>query len=398
LKILFLAPQPFYVERGTPIAVRTAVDALCDEGHEVDLVVFHEGADWQRQGMRLIRIPAPPGIRNVRIGLSPKKLICDLWLAATAARLIARGRYDVVHAVEEAVFIGLACRLIRRFRLVYDMDSLMVDQIEEKWPAARRISAPMRAMEALAVRRADLVLPVCAAIEDRAVAIAGRQTVRLLPDVGLGTEPDPSVSVDDLREGWREERPIALYVGNLEAYQGIDLLLQAMRVMPPQGRCHLVIIGGDEESVRAYRQAAERDGLGVDVRFLGPRPLSALPGFLAQADILCSPRLKGVNTPMKVYSYMASGRSIVATAIRSHTQVLDEGSAELVEPTPDAFAAGLARLSASPALRAALAERARAHVLEHYSLAAFRLRLREAYALVDDDGVAKASSGAPAHP
>jgi glycosyltransferase involved in cell wall biosynthesis len=382
VRILFLAPQPFYVERGTPIAVRTAVDALCDDGHEVDLVVFHEGRDWRRPGMRLIRIPAPPGINNVRIGLSPKKLVCDLWLAATAARLVLRGRYDVIHAVEEAVFVGLACRLFSRFRLVFDMDSLMVDQIEEKWPAARAIGAPMRWIEALALTGADLVLPVCAAIEERAVAVAGRDKVRLLPDAALAVQGGASGAIDDLHAGWAEERPIALYVGNLETYQGIDLLLDAMRAMPPPTRCHLVIIGGDDKAIAAYQRTAAEAGLGADVRFLGARPLDTLPGYLAQADMLCSPRLKGVNTPMKVYSYMASGRPIVATAIRSHTQVLDDSCAELVAPTPGAFADGLARLAASPARRAALAERAEARVRERYSLDAFRSRLRDAYALL----------------
>ena len=43
MKILFLAPQPFFLERGTPIAVRMAVETLARLGHRVDLLVEREG-------------------------------------------------------------------------------------------------------------------------------------------------------------------------------------------------------------------------------------------------------------------------------------------------------------------------------------------------------------------
>jgi hypothetical protein len=61
MRILFLAPHPFFAERGTPIAVRLAVEALCKAGHEVDLLTYHEGQDIAVPGMRLIRIAATAG-------------------------------------------------------------------------------------------------------------------------------------------------------------------------------------------------------------------------------------------------------------------------------------------------------------------------------------------------
>lgn len=45
MKILLVAPQPFYQERGTPMAVRLLAATLCEFGHEVDLLVYHVGAD-----------------------------------------------------------------------------------------------------------------------------------------------------------------------------------------------------------------------------------------------------------------------------------------------------------------------------------------------------------------
>ena len=53
---------------------------------------------------------------------------------------------------------------------------------------------------------------------------------------------------------------------------------------------------------------------------------------LVIADLLVSPRVKGENTPFKVYTFLASGRPLLATRIPTHTQLLDDDLAWLVEP------------------------------------------------------------------
>ena len=54
MNVLLLAPQPFYRERGTPIAVRLLAETLCSLGHAVDLLVYHEGEDISFPGLRLL--------------------------------------------------------------------------------------------------------------------------------------------------------------------------------------------------------------------------------------------------------------------------------------------------------------------------------------------------------
>lgn len=384
MKILFLAPHPFFVERGTPIAVRQAVSVLCDQGHEVDVLTYHEGEDVRIPGARIIRIKPGFGIRNVPIGFSVKKLACDAWLAVAAFRQIRRCDYDVVHAVEEAVFIGLAGRLLGRFRLVYDMDSLMPDQIAEKWPAARAVLPPLHWLERYAIRQSDLVLPVCQAIADRAAAVTSPARVHLLPDVAFDREDEDNeaAAAEDLHALFPVSAPLALYVGNLESYQGIDRLLGAFQLLRPDEPCHLAVIGGNPDAVEAYRRNAAERGIEDRVRFLGHRPLGALGHYLRQADVLCSPRLKGVNTPMKIYAYMAAGRGILATDIPSHSQVLDRDCALLVPAEPLAMADGLRHLISDEPRRAALGANAAARAQALYSPAAYAERLARAYATI----------------
>ena len=83
-------------------------------------------------------------------------------------------------------------------------------------------------MEALAVRRSIGVLTVCAALEDVALAHDPGKPVGRVEDTTLlaGAKPDG-------RNGrtlpGADSGPIAMYVGNLEPYQGIDLLLEGFR-------------------------------------------------------------------------------------------------------------------------------------------------------------------------
>jgi len=379
MKILFLAPHPFFAERGTPIAVRLAIEALSRQGHSIDLLTYHEGQDIEVPGVRLLRIARPPGASNVPIGFSVKKLICDAWLAAAAYRLMLRNRYDVVHGVEESVFIALPARLFRKFRLVYDMDSLMSDQIAEKWPKAGLLLPILYWFEKLAMRRADLVLPVCEAIAVRVREATNPAKVHLLPDVAFAAI-ETSIGAEDLRALCSSSAPMALYVGNLEGYQGVGLLLDAMAKLPPAERCNLIVIGGTPAMVEDHKRIAADQGLSDIVHFLGHRSIENLGNYLRQADILCSPRLKGVNTPMKIYSYMAAGKAILATEIASHTQVLDDSCAMLAAPDASAMADGLARLIGDAALRDRLGAASARRAGDEYGLAAFEGRITRAYA------------------
>jgi len=101
------------------------------------------------------------------------------------------------------------------------------------------------------------------------------------------------------------------------------------------------------------------------------RPPQEMTTCMAAADVLVSPRSSGSNTPLKIYSYMHSGRPIVATRIESHTQVMDDLSALLVEPDPGAFAAGIDAVLRDPALAARLGAASRERGERHFSIRAF---------------------------
>jgi len=377
MRILVIAPQPFFIERGTPIAVRQLVETLCAGGHQVDLLTFHLGQDIESEGLRILRIPALPFIRYVPPGFSLRKLVCDMVLCLSLAVRLLRDRYDVIHAVEESVFPALLFSIGSRRRLVYDMDSSLADQVLEKWTWLRMLARPLGWFECLAARHVDLVLAVCPRLADKVRSCDPLQAVTVLEDVPMNAASDSAA--ESLRTEGEAGEVLALYVGNLEHYQGVDLLLQACAQVPAAVPLRLVLIGGEPEHVDYYQRMAQQLGIATRTRFLGPRPLAQLGGYLNQADILVSPRSKGVNTPMKLYSYLASGRAVLATDIVSHTQVLDDRTALLVAPNAEAFAEGLQRLADDPKLRERLGREGAELAHREYTPEAYRDKLHAAY-------------------
>jgi len=381
VRVLLLAPQPFYQERGTPIAVRMLAQTLCQAGHSVDLLTYHLGDDVSVPGLQILRIPSLRFIKRIPIGFSFAKLVCDCFLFASLVRYLRRERYDVIHAGEESVYFALITRFLHRARVVYDMDSSMPDQLLEKWKGLRLLSYPLYAMERLAIKRSDVVAPVCQQLADRVCEFKSKDKVVLLEDCALSLEDNSAEPVDQIRSLLDTKGILVLYVGNLEHYQGVDLLLAGFAEVDTGLDIHLVLIGGGASELELYQDQAHTLGISKRVHLLGPRPVSQLGEYLVQADILVSPRLKGVNTPMKIFSYLASGRSIIATDIPSHTQVLDASCALLVDPTPAAIAQGLGRLATDAALREGMGKTGQSLARSRYSLARFQATVNELYQL-----------------
>jgi glycosyltransferase involved in cell wall biosynthesis len=382
MKVLFLAPQPFFTERGTPIAIRYLIESFSKRGWHVDLLTFHEGVDVRYPNLTITRIPRLSCISNIPPGLSLKKLICDVFFLFKAMAMIRRGRYDYIHASEESVFVAMFLKKITGIPFVYDMDSSMPEQVADSHRSLRFLLPLMRKFEAMAVRGATVVVAVCDALKDIAIR-AGAKRVFMLLD-------PPAFSVRDQANYAKRRTALGvtgtcfMYVGNFEKYQGIDLLINGFAQALRKGVMALLfLVGGAQVDIDDYEVLCRRLKISDKVRFVGPKSVASVGELVVAADVLVAPRTKGVNTPMKIYSYLNSGKPILATDIKSHTQVLSPETALLEPPDAEALADGMVRLSADPELRKRLADNAAHVAAEKYSQAAFDRTVSEFCSLME---------------
>src|SRR6478672_10210640 len=96
-RILVVSPQPFYQDRGTPIATRQVLLALSELGRPVDLLTYPIGLDVEIPWLRIFRSGNPFRYESVPIGLSLRKIVLDLPITVALRSRLARERYACVH-------------------------------------------------------------------------------------------------------------------------------------------------------------------------------------------------------------------------------------------------------------------------------------------------------------
>jgi glycosyltransferase involved in cell wall biosynthesis len=348
MRVLMVSPHPVYSPRGTPISVFNRCQALCALGHEVDLVTYPVGQDRPVDGLRYLRA-VMPGVRTVAVGPSWHKLVLNGAVTIRSLREAARGRgrYDVVHTHEEAGLFGPALARLSGVPHVYDMGNDWADVLGNYGLRPQNPLTRLAArLESAVIAHSDVVIAHFPLIASR-IASTSSTPVETIFNISLDPVPDPALA-SALRRSWgsgSDDAKIIFYAGTLEPYQGVDLLVEAMAEL---GRTHpearLVLAGGQPDQVSELRQRVETLGLRHAVTLLGMLPATIVPAGLVAADVLVSPRQKGRNTPLKIFSYLQSGRPMVATDIASHTQVLDEHSCVLVPPTAPGLAQGIRSL------------------------------------------------------
>jgi glycosyltransferase involved in cell wall biosynthesis len=389
MRILMIAPEPFFEPRGTPFSEYHRIRALVDLGHTVDLVTYPFGRDVSLPGLRVFRCARPPLLRDIGIGPSWKKVPLDVALFATACRRAMTEKYDAVHSHEEGSFFGVMLASVMGVPHLYDMHSSLPQQLTNfDYSRSRFLIALFGWMERFVIRRSRVVIVICPQLEEVVRAIDTSVPSVLIENApGSGDAPTAGSGAAIRRQlGLDPTTPIVLYTGTFEAYQGLDLLFDSMaHVMTAQPNAQLVLAGGRPDQIAAARAHAAAAGIAPAVVFAGQRPAEEIPAFLDAADVLVSPRSLGTNTPLKIYQYLRSGRPIVATRLLTHTQVLDDDVAFLTEATPEAFARGIVAALAEPDRARGVGARARQLAETKYSYDAYLARTRQACAYLFGD-------------
>jgi glycosyltransferase involved in cell wall biosynthesis len=186
--------------------------------------------------------------------------------------------------------------------------------------------------------------------EKRLVAHNGHDPALLLPRLGKAEAR--------ARLGLPGARPIAVYAGRINAHKGLDQLLALADLRPDT----LFLLVGSEGAGPIEAAAAPR----ANVAIVPWQPSATLPAYLYAADLLLIPSstapLERHGTcvlPMKIFSYLASARPLLAPATPDIAELVRDGDNALLVPPdrPEAAAAALDRLLGDPALAERLGER-----------------------------------------
>lgn len=384
-RVLVVAPQPFYEDRGTPICVRQVVEALTQLGHRVDILTYPIGQNLGSAAVAVHRSSNPFRISNVPVGFSLRKLLLDSTLVIRLRQLLASGRYDAVHAVEEAAFPAALWGPKFGVPVIYDMHSSMAEQMGSLTPFRNGIGRRFfGGMERWLLDRASLVVS-SAGLARRVREISPAARIR---EWRFSSEiaPVEPLQVAALRESLRiaPHQRVVLYSGTFERYQGLRTLLAAIpQVLAENPDAVFVLVGVDGEQAAVRIQRVAKAIPGERLRLVSRQPRHSIPTYFAMADVLVSPRLFGGNLPLKIFDYMAAGRPIVATDIPSHRSVLTDQRAVLVSTDPGALGHAISSLLRDPVRAGQLARAGQDYAQQHLSWSSFVRSVDELYRSLD---------------
>jgi glycosyltransferase involved in cell wall biosynthesis len=165
------------------------------------------------------------------------------------------------------------------------------------------------------------------------------------------SDGDLSIGEARTRTGLPPGRPIALYAGRINAEKGLDQIL-ALAALRPE---ILFILVGSEGQGAIEAEAAGRD----NVRIVPWQAPADLPLWLRAADVLLIPasrapldQFRNCVLPIKLFSYLAAGRPILAPAAPDTAELLADGENALLVPPgePEIAARALDRMLSDPNL------------------------------------------------
>lgn len=295
--------------------------ALRDAGAQVVVICptmdSHPELEELRDGIRIYRHPLPIDARGA-LGFALEYGAALLHWMRLTVRVARRHGFDTLHGCNppDLIFlVAIVARWVRPVRFIFDHHDIAPELFEAKFGRRGPFWHLLRRLERWTFRTADVVISTNESYRDIALTRGGKAPedvfiVRSGPDLRR-------VRVVPPNRAWAAgAQHLVGYVGTMGQQEGIDLLLEAARLLV-QDRglsVRFVVVGGGPELPHLQRQA-QAMGLSEHVHFTGRVADDTLFEVLSTADLCINPdRVNPMNTLStmnKILEYMAFSKPIV---------------------------------------------------------------------------------------
>lgn len=326
LKIIMLAPTPYFADRGCHVRIYEEANALTKLGHEVCIVTYHLGRDMP--GIRAVRIPFIPWYKKLEAGPSWHKPYLDLLLLLKAYQTARSFCPDIIHAhLHEGALIGFILKRLLCLPLLFDYQgSLSGESLNHGFLSEKSFLHRFFVNIENGINRgADAI--ITSSGDGRRELIDGfgiaPEKIRTLIDGVDAAIFKPYPRLQARHElGISENAKVVVYLGLFNQYQGLDLLLEAIPLVREKiPRAHFLLMGFPDDE---YRRKASRMNLDGLITFTGRVPYQSAPLFLSAGDLAVSPKLARTEANGKLFNYMACGLPIVAFENDINREILGE--------------------------------------------------------------------------
>lgn len=328
----------------------------------------------EHNGVEIVRAPLyvpqhPGGKRRIAHHLS--------FAASSLPAMLARAmqwRPDVVLTIAPSLFsipVALLAARLAGARLWVHVQDFEIDAAFALGLLSEYGNVAVRArnMESRLLQRADIV----STIGPKMVAKLGAKNVAPDRIRELRNWAEPAFSPilgdsDAFRREWGlQGRIVALYAGNIANKQGLEMPLEAARMLAGRDDIAIVICGDGSQRERLEAMGANLPNL----QFRDPQPAERMADLMAMADIHLLPQhpdAADLVLPSKLTNILQSRRPVVATAAEGTGLQEEAEGCGIVTPPGDlhAFTQAIVQLADDQALRARLGAEAGRRAAERW--------------------------------
>lgn len=386
-KVLMLAPTPFFSDRGCHIRIYEEAKALAKLGVDLKIATYFAGQDVP--GLEVVRAGKWVGYRKLAAGPSIKKPLADLALLFRARREIRKFQPDFIHChLHEGAFVGLLAAGAgeKRVPVILDYQGSLAGELSEHHPFFRLpgISKMTGMTESAINSRVDAILLNCAALGAE-IKTGLKEKCRVVGD-GVDLERFcPQTADPELKRkaGLKPGLPVIVFLGLLNRYQGLDLLLKSAAILKnKKAKFQMLVMG---YPIGDYPERARNLGLDELVKFSGRIDYNQAHKWLALGEVAVAPKIARSESNGKILNYLAMGIP-VACFDKPVNRELAGDCAEYAGFAPgdeqknaEALAVCLEKLLGDPGRQKELSGKSRERALEKFSWEAVAKRILAAY-------------------
>lgn len=266
---------------------------------------------------------------------SSLRILQNVYMLKTALRLAEHYRPEIIHA-HSPFTCGLVANTVGRLKgipTVYEVRGI--------WEAShagrgrfKESSFRYRGvhwLEDRALKGADACCTICEGLADEIASRGiGREKIVVIPngvDIKAfvpGPPPAPLKSALGL-----EDCVTVGYIGYFFSYEALDLLVRAFDGLIGEFPRLRLLFVGDGESMPALRELADLERLRGRVIFAGRVPYEEVMNYYRVCDYFVLPRKETPETrlvtPLKPLEIMAMGKTVLASDIGGHREIIEPG-------------------------------------------------------------------------
>lgn len=341
MKILMIAPTPFFSHRGTHIRILEEARALERLGHKITIVTYHNGDDIDDY------IKTNIDVRRIRrwlfwykkteAGPDWQKVLLNIFLIVKSFNMIGSWKPDIIHAhLHEGILIGRLMQVIffwRKLPLVSDFHGSLVGEMRSHgYLGVPPIGTIFRAMENWIDGMGDIA--VVSAQENVSIIEKSRgnkETIYLYDGVNI-SEYEKDFDIQKLRNKYNvpQDKFVVVYTGALIGNKGINHIMDSIpSVIEKNDDIHFVIGGFPEKTVKQF---VEQKKLEKKVTIISPLNYFELSEVNSLADVAIDPKDATVKQASgKILQYMAAHVGIICVDRSTNHKYLSNDSAQFLK-------------------------------------------------------------------